>query len=219
MIENQHRPLQGCANKHTWRWLNLDLLAGRLDCLLNVIQHLHFWGPGLEIERRWVPQAGDWRPSSHSHDHHDHHNAIVIMIMIMIIISLTRCGPWMKMGPSSWSLQILLWGAPSMQAALTGNTFETVEIFLNKYSFNKMAKQGHENIWYFHLECQQLLQGMNVGLHQRFLMISIDSSSVQEIHFGWKCFWLQEFQVCWELIKQPSSRGHRGLSQLRKQYL
>ena len=71
---------------------------------------------------------------------------IVIMIMIMIIISLTRCGPWMKMGLSSWSLQILLWGAPSMQAALTGNTFETVEIFLNKYSFNKMAKQGHENI-------------------------------------------------------------------------
>ena len=74
------------------------------------------------------------------------------MIMIIIIISLTRCGPWMKMGLSSWSLQILLWGAPSMQAALTGNTFEifltgnTFEIFLNKYSLNKMAKQGHENI-------------------------------------------------------------------------
>ena len=62
---------------------------------------------------------------------------------------------------------------------------------------------------------------MNIGLHQKYSalsMISIDSSSVQEIHFGWNFLWLQEFQVCWKLIKQPSSRGHRGLSQLVKQY-
>ena len=35
-------------------------------------QEVHFWGTGLEIEWRWIPQVEDWGPSSYYHDHHPH---------------------------------------------------------------------------------------------------------------------------------------------------